>query len=118
GTRMATVALAQYRALQGRFQEATTLQADALRSVELALGKYHPYTCSVLGDLAFTSRDLGQWEEATRLEQDALARLAHSLGESHLHTLKAKVNLASTLSYRGLHDEAEKLQKEADDMLS
>ncbi|RYP86564.1 hypothetical protein DL769_000736 [Monosporascus sp. CRB-8-3] len=95
--------------MQGRLEEAETLEREILEANTKALGKEHPRTLANMGDLASTYSARGRFKEAEKLELETVELKKKVLGEVHTETLASMTNLAATLEDQGRFVEAEKL---------
>jgi hypothetical protein len=95
---------------QGRSNEAEQLNVEVLALCKEVLGLKHPYTITVMANLASTWRQQGRSDEAERLDVEVLALCKEVLGLKHPDTITAMANLASTWGQQGRSDEAERLE--------
>ncbi|KAG8723225.1 hypothetical protein FRC09_004207 [Ceratobasidium sp. 395] len=72
---------------QGRWEEAETLQVEALDATKQALGELHPDTLTNMANLASIYRAQGRWDEAEVLQVQVLDARGRALGRPHPNTL-------------------------------
>jgi tetratricopeptide (TPR) repeat protein len=94
----------------GRHEEAGKLQLEVMRSSESGLGSEHPYTLSIMNNLALTYNHQGRWKEAEELQVRVMQTMKKVLGDEHPNTLAGILHLALTYSNQRRLREAEELQ--------
>ena len=87
---------AVYLSSRGQYQQALTLQEQALDGRRRVLGDDHPDTLSSMNDLAETRRNLGDLQSAHDLHEQTLTARRRVLGDDHPDTLHSMHSLAAT----------------------
>jgi tetratricopeptide (TPR) repeat protein len=87
---------AQYLWSRGQYQQALTLNEQALAGYRRTLGDDHPNTLTLMNNLATTRWALGDLQGARDLQEQALATERRVLGDNHPKTLALMNNLAIT----------------------
>jgi len=102
--------------MQGKYEEASSLEAEALDEAKRALGDSHLLTLTAMNNLGKTFSRLGRLMEAEKLLRDALATKREVLGLEHQETIRGIVSLGMVLADSGKIAEAEPLLREGHDL--
>ena len=98
---------------QGRYSEAISYAAEALKLGEDEFGPDHPTTARLLNDLAFVHEAQGNYAEAEPLYRRALAIWEKALGPEHPSVATGLENYATLLRTTGRADEATEMEARA-----
>ncbi|MCK5228722.1 MAG: tetratricopeptide repeat protein, partial [Desulfobulbaceae bacterium] len=101
--------LARFDDYRGYFQQAMESYKRLLTYYQDENGPDHPDTLTIMGNLAFTLREMGDYSAAKELEEKVLEQRTRILGPDHLDTLTSMDNLAGSLGAMGDHKGAKKL---------
>uniref|UniRef100_A0A8H7NHF5 DUF7779 domain-containing protein n=1 Tax=Bionectria ochroleuca TaxID=29856 RepID=A0A8H7NHF5_BIOOC len=93
--------IAGYYMFEGKWTNAETSSAEAVKIREEVLGANHPDTLTSMANLASTYRNQGRWKEAEKLEVHVMETRKTKLGADHPDTLTGMANLASTYRNQG-----------------
>src|SRR5262249_19930054 len=102
----------------GKYAEATPLFQEALEVCRRVIGKYHPATAAVCGNLAISLNNQEMYAEAEPFLAEALEIDIRLHGEDHPNTAVARNNLGTNLDKQGKHTLAEPEHRRALDILS
>ena len=95
------------------YTQAEPIYRRALAIREQHLGPEHPYTATIVHNLAILQRDTGNFVEAEHLYQRALAIREQHLGLEHPYTANAYSNMANLYLAQKRYREAEPLYRRA-----
>jgi tetratricopeptide (TPR) repeat protein len=94
----------------GRYEETGKLQVEVMQSRRRVLDNQHPFTLSIMNNLALTYDHQGRWQEAEELQVQVMHTMKRVLGNEHPYTLAGTLHLSLTYSNQGRLREAKQLQ--------
>lgn len=116
-TLRATVALARFYVLVGKYDAAEPLFRETIAAESEVQGPEHPDTLVTKGELGLLLQEVGRLDEAQIVLRDVLDAQRRQVGPQHPETCRAMGNLAHLLHVRGEYAEAERLERAALDGL-
>ena len=102
--------MSTYLLLLGRYSEAESKAKNAFKLAHQKLGREHPYTLTIMGNLALIYDNQERLKEAELLGVQVLEARERVLGQEHPDILTSMGNLAKTYRNQGRHSEAEVLE--------
>ncbi|KAG8710408.1 hypothetical protein FRC08_017208 [Ceratobasidium sp. 394] len=96
----------------GRWSAESLMELQVLNARRQALGEEHPYTLSIMHDLACTYQKQGRYDQAEALHVQALDARKRMLGDEHLDTMSALDSLALTYRSQGRFQRAERFHSQ------
>lgn len=99
--------------LTDRYEEALTLDREAVGILTARLSANHPYTLAAQTGVASDLAGLGRVAEAAELGTEVLSRSRRVRGADHPYTLQSAINLGLDLRALGQVEEADALEQDA-----